>query len=465
MKIRFFGAAGNVTGSRFFLESKNSRLLIDCGLYQERQFIARNWDAFPVSPLMIDNVVLTHAHIDHCGYLPKFVKDGFKGKIFCTEPTADIAKIALLDSARLQEDDAEFKRKRHRKEGRAGRYPVVPLYTVNDARDVFGLFAPVAYDEGVNAADNIKVVFHDAGHILGASMIEIRVEEDGKVKKCIFSGDIGRWEKPILKDPSVFENADYVFMESTYGNRLHGNIENSVEKLRKIIVNTAQKGGNIIIPVFGIERAQELLYWVNLLLKENKIPPLVVFLDSPMAIDVTKVFKKYPEYFDEETKNLVESGESPFGFSLLKTISSINESKAINSIKGSSIIMAGSGMCTGGRIKHHLVNNIARPESTIVFVGYQAEGTLGRQILERPKKVRIFGHNHRVSARIEKINGFSAHADKNELLKWVSHFKNNPQKIFIIHGEKNVAREFASVLSGVVSSQIIVPDYLEEHFL
>ena len=463
MKIKFLGAAENVTGSRFLVETDKSRILIDCGLYQEREFRSRNWENFPVRPSEIDNVILTHAHLDHCGYLPKLAREGFKGKIFCTPPTAGIVQISLMDSAKIQEEDAKFKKRRHKRTGRKGAHPEIPLYTTKDARKVFSLFEKVSYQQEIQISPGIKATLYDAGHILGSAMVELKIEENGKEKILIFSGDIGRWDRPILRNPTLFEKADFVFMESTYGNRLHEEKEPSLKKLQRIIVETKEAGGNVVIPTFAIERAQELLYDINKLLKEDKIPHLLVFVNSPMAINVTEVFKKYPDYFDKEARALLKEDESLFDFPLLKMTRTTAESKAINYIKGTSIIMAGSGMCTGGRVKHHLVSNIVRPESTILFVGYQARGTLGREILERPKNVRILGQTYPVRARIEKINGISAHADKDELLKWVSGFRKPPQKIFIVHGEKEVAADFASTLRNKVKSEVIVPKYLEEH--
>ncbi|MBA7483927.1 Ribonuclease [subsurface metagenome] len=453
-----------VTGSRFLVEVGSSRILIDCGLYQEREFRARNWEVFPYEPSSIGSVVLTHAHIDHCGYLPRFVREGFSGKIHCTPPTFEIAEIALLDSAKLQVEDAEFKKKRHEMEGRKGVYPEVPLYTVEDAANVLPLFETIPYGKEIDISPGVRMTLHDAGHILGSEMVELKVRENGKEKTCIFSGDIGRWDRPVLHNPEVFRRADYVLVESTYGNRLHEEKEKEipVEKLRRVISETAEAGGNVVIPTFSIERAQELLFCISKLLRESKIPPLVVFVDSPMAIDVTDVFKKYPGYLDEKSQKVIKEGKSPFDFPLLKTTRSTAESKAINYIRGTSIIIAGSGMCTGGRIKHHLVNNIARKESTILFVGYQAKGTLGRQILERPEGARILGRVLPVRARIEKINGFSAHADRDELLRWVSGFKEAPGKIFVVHGEKESSSHFASILGSRFDSEVIVPEYLQE---
>ncbi|NOZ63468.1 MAG: MBL fold metallo-hydrolase [Caldiserica bacterium] len=465
MKIKFLGASQNVTGSRFLLENENHRVLIDCGLFQERALRFRNWEDFPVPPSSIDAVILTHAHLDHCGYLPKLVREGFRGNIFCTPPTREIAKIVLLDSAKLQEEDAAFKKKRHEKEGRKGPYPELPLYTIEDARNVFPHFATFPYGREFEITPEIKATFHDAGHILGSAIIEIKAKGRKQEKTIIFSGDIGRWDKPVLRNPTTFSEADYVIMESTYGNRRHEEEEVSREKLQEIIIETRQKGGNIVVPAFAIERTQELLYYLSELLREDKIPHLLVFLDSPMAIDVTEVFRKHAEYLNQDTKAFLNRKDSPFNFSLLKLTRSTEESKAINHIKGTSIIIAGSGMCTGGRIKHHLRNNITRPESTILFVGYQAKGTLGREILEKKEKVRIHGEIYPVQARIEKINGFSAHADRDELLKWAASFNNIRGKIFVVHGEEEASQDFARLMKEKLKSDSIVPEYLQEVLL
>lgn len=461
MKVKILGAGKNVTGSKFLIETEDKRFLVDCGLFQEREFKNRNWEKLPVNPENIDFIILTHAHLDHCGYLPKLVKDGFKGDIYCTEPTAEIVKIALLDSAKLQMEDAEKKRRRHEKEGRKGPYPEIPLYTVDDAESVFPLFRVFKYKEEISVSDKIRFSFNDAGHILGSSMIELKIRENGEEKKVIFSGDIGRMKKVILEDPTIFDYADFVFMESTYGNRLHEEENVSEEKLGKIIKQTVERGGNIVIPTFAIERAQELLYYLNSLLLADKIPHILVFVDSPMAINVTEVFEKYVEYFDKETQQLIRQGKSPFNFPLLKLTRTTHESKAINYIKGSSIIMAGSGMCTGGRIKHHLVTNITREESTILFVGYQAKGTLGREIVEGAKRVRILGKHYPVKARVEQINGFSAHADRDELFSWIEKIK-NVKNVFLIHGEEEAIQDFSSFLKERLKSEIYAPDYLEE---
>ncbi|HEX29918.1 TPA: MBL fold metallo-hydrolase, partial [Candidatus Poribacteria bacterium] len=443
VKLSFLGAAQNVTGSRYLLEFNGHKILVDCGLYQERELRGRNWDPFPVPPNTIDAVLLTHAHLDHSGLLPKLVREGFEGRIYCTAATSEISGIALLDSAHLQEEDAEFKRKRHKREGRKGPYPEIPLYTSEDARATFPLFHPVRYGESVQLGDGIEASFHDAGHILGSSMIKIDLSRNGWRRTILFSGDVGRWNKPILRDPTLFDEADYVLVESTYGDRLHEDPEDVEDMLADAVNLTWKAGGNVVIPSFAIERAQEVLYHLNELLLQDRIPHLMVFVDSPMAISVTEVFGHHPELFDEEMIELIRRRESPFDFPGLKMVRKVEESKAINHIRGTVIIIAGSGMCTGGRIKHHLVSNISRPESTILFVGYQAVGTLGRQIVDGAREVRILGRIHPVRARIVQINGFSGHADRDELFRWLSGLKGKPRHLFVTHGEPESAHSFA----------------------
>jgi len=465
IKLRFLGAAQNVTGSRYLLEVNGSRILVDCGLYQERKLVERNWDPFPAPPDSIEAILLTHGHLDHCGFVPKLVHDGFRGKIFCTAATSEIVKIVILDSAHIQEEDAKFKKERHKREGRKGRYPEIPLYTQDDAKESFPLFAPVQYEKQVQITDGVKASFHDAGHILGSSMIKLQISEGKEVRTIIFSGDVGRWDKPILNDPTIFDEADYVLVESTYGDRLHKDRKDIDELLCEIINSTRKAGGNIVIPSFALERAQEVLYHLNELLMEDRIPHLVVFLDSPMAINVTEVFKNHPELFDEEMMQLIRSGESPFDFPTLRMSRTTDESKAINHITGTAIIIAGSGMCVGGRIKHHLVHNISSPENTILFVGYQAVGTLGRQIVDGAAEVRILGGRHKVKARVEQINGFSAHADRNELLRWLSGLKKNPRHVFVTHGEPDAAKNFAGLLKEEKGWNVSVPEYKHEAIL
>ncbi len=457
--IRFLGAAQNVTGSRYLLEFKGSRILVDSGLFQERAMQERNWQAFPIPPKSIDAILLTHAHLDHSGFLPKLVKDGFQGKVYCTSATAEIAEIALLDSAHLLVEDAEYKQRRHAKEGRKGLYPEVPLYTEDDARNSFSLFSPCKFDQPREIADGIRATFCGAGHILGAAHVKIDIEDNAERRTLVFSGDIGRWDRPILKDPTLFEEADYLVMESTYGDRLHEDPENLDSMIEDVIQSTKRRGGNVVIPSFAIGRTQDLLYCLNGLLLERRVPHMMVFIDSPMAIRVTEVFKRHRELFNEEALELISEGNSPFSFTSLKMTPTVHDSKAINYIRGTVIIVAGSGMCTGGRIKHHLVNNIARQESTVLFVGYQAEGTLGREIVDGAKQVRILGEQYPVKAHVVQVHGFSAHADRDELLRWVSALKQPPRHVFVTHGEPEASKAFADLLRKDKGWDVSIPSY------
>ena len=462
IKLGFYGAARNVTGSRYYLEANGNKFLIDCGLYQERFLKDRNWDPFPIPPDTLDAVLLTHAHIDHCGLLPKLVREGFRGRIYCTDATADIAKIMLTDSARLQEEDAQFKKKRHEKEGRKGAHPEVPLYTVKDAEACYPLFYPVPYGKTLRLADGIEAVFHDAGHVLGSSNLMLKVDRNGESRKILFSGDVGRRNRPILRDPTLFKEADYIIVESTYGDRLHEDGDKIADELAEVINSTVKAGGNIVVPSFALERSQEILYYMNELLAANRIPHIMVFFDSPMAVSITEIFEEHLELFDKEAKAIIKSGKSPFSFPGLTRVSTTDESKAINQISGSIMIIAGSGMCNGGRIKHHLVSNISRSESTILFVGYQAVGTLGRQIVDGATTVRILGKKYKVKAKIVQMNGFSAHADKNELLHWLSAIKNQPRGVFVVHGEEEVSSSFASLIKEKLGWKVSVPQYKDE---
>lgn len=465
IKLTFLGAAQNVTGSRYLVEANDTIFLVDCGLYQERELRGRNWEPFPIPPQSLDAVLLTHAHLDHCGLLPKLSREGFHGPICCTAATAEITEIILMDSAKLQQEDADFKRRRHQREGRKGPYPEIPLYTTDDAKASFPLFSPIPYGETVEIGKGVEVSFHDAGHILGSSMIRVSVRQNGEERTILFSGDIGGWDKPILRDPTLFEEADYVLVESTYGDRLHERSENTASELAEVVNTTVKAGGNIVIPSFALERAQDLLYYLNKSLLEDRIPHLMVFVDSPMAVSVTQVFKHHPELFDEEMSELLRRRKSPFDFPGLNLVRTIDESKAINRITGSVIIIAGSGMCTGGRIKHHLVNNITRSESTILFVGYQAVGTLGRQIVDGAKEVRILGQYYPVRARVLQLNGLSAHADREQLLKWLSSLRMPPKRLFVTHGEPSASQHFASLVRGKTGWEIAIPRYQDEALL
>jgi metallo-beta-lactamase family protein len=446
LKIQFLGAAQQVTGSCYYVEAGGLRLLVDCGLFQERATLERNWAPFPVPPDSLDYVLLTHVHLDHSGLLPKLVREGFAGEILATAASADLLPLVLLDSARVQEEDAAYKKKRHQKEGRRGPHPEIPLYTEAEASRVSDYLHPVSYQTEITLKKQITARLHEAGHILGSAMIELSVREKGRTLSFLFSGDIGQRNKPLVRDPAVFEQADAVIMESTYGERNHQDPADIETMMTGIIKEAAGTGGNVVIPVFAVERAQELLFHLSRLVRKKLIPRLPVFLDSPMASDVTEVFLRHPECFDRETSGLFRSGQSPFEFAGLKITRTADESRAINSLRQPAVIMAGSGMCTGGRIKHHLRQNISRPESTILFVGYQAVGTLGRQIQEGRPEVRIFGELHPLRARIREIHAFSGHADRDGLLAWVGHFREPRPLVFLTHGEKEAADSLANTL-------------------
>jgi len=459
MKIQFLGANRQVTGSRYYLQAAGLQLLIDCGLYQERPYLERNWEPLRFPPDDIDFLLLTHAHLDHSGLIPRFVKQGYSGPILATAASADLAEIVLLDSAHILEEDAALKKKRHDKEGRQGPHPETPLYTSQEAERAFPLFEEVAYKDDVRLNDNLTVRYRDAGHILGSSMLDLEVKENGRQTRIIFSGDIGQWNKPLVRDPSVFDRADYVIMESTYGARDHDDLRKIEDRLALAINVTVGRGGNIVVPIFAVERAQEFLFYLGKLLREDRIPHLLVFLDSPMAVEVTKVFSRHVTDLDDQAQQLFRSGLRPLEFPGLKLLETSEESKAINRIKGSCIIMAGSGMCTGGRIKHHLMHNIERPESTILFVGYQAGGTLGRQILERTPEVRIYGKFYKVRAQIAQIEGFSGHAGRGDLLRWLNAFQAPPRRLFLTHGEEDAALSLAQFLKDQNHWQAEVPKY------
>ena len=467
LTLRFLGANRQVTGSCHYLKTGGACLLVDCGMFQERAFLARNWEPSSLRPKNLDALFLTHAHIDHCGLVPKLVREGFRGPIHATHATAELVKLLLEDSARIQAEDAAYKKKRHRKEGRRGTHPPVPLFTNKDVRRTLPLIRPVDYGQQVKVNDHATVKFHDAGHILGSAMIEVDVRTGQGMRRLVFSGDIGQWDRPIVRDPSVFAEADYIIVESTYGDRVHGDIgkgdkgENVESQLADVIARTVAAGGNLVIPIFAIERAQEMVYHIARLTSARKIPPVPVYLDSPMAARATEIFRSHRECFDDEAWRLINSGHSPLRFDGLHVVESVEESQAINRLKEPAVIMATSGMCTAGRIKHHLAHNISKSESTILFVGYQAEGTLGRQIVSGSPRVRIHGREHAVAANVEEIHGFSGHADGPALMRWLGNFQKPPRHVFVVHGEEQSSLALAETIRRDLGWEVSVPRYQE----
>jgi len=462
MRLKFLGANRQVTGSRYLLDAGGLRLVIDCGLFQERPYLSRNWEVPPFEPASIDYLLLTHAHLDHTGLVPRLVKLGFNGSIVTTEPSVDLAKIVMSDSAHIQEEDAAYKRKRHEKQGVTSRYPVEPLYSAQDAERAGKMLDGVKYNTPVPLNDHVTATWYEAGHILGSASLLLSVKEKGATRTILFSGDVGQHNKPLIRDPASLPGADYVILESTYGDRLHKDHGDVGDQLARIVKDTASRGGNVVIPTFAIERAQELMYYFGELLRENRIPRLPIFLDSPMAVDVTNVFRKYLDYMDSDYRQLLDAGKSPLQYPGLKLVRSVEESKALNFITGANVIMSSSGMCTGGRIKHHLKNNIGRADSTILFVGFQAVHTLGRIILDGVPEVRIHGRMWPVNAKIEQIFGFSAHGDRDDLLVWVSHFKQAPRRLLLTHGEESAALALADSIRAKHHWTVDVPHYGDE---
>ena len=437
MKIKVLGAAKTVTGSCYLIEYQDKKILVDCGMFQGHDEHL-NYEPFDFEPSELDMVLLTHAHLDHSGRLPKLVREGFEGRILSTSATLDLARIMLLDAAKLQEEEAETTSRRNL---RRGMEPVEPLYDVGDAIETVSFFGPgVKYDTRLEIYPGLYVTFRDAGHILGSSFLEI--EADGK--RLIFSGDLGNRDKPIVRDPESpkLHDVDHIFIESTYGNRLHKSIEESKHELLNAIKDTFERGGNVIIPSFAIERAQDLLYFIREFKETGEISrDTKVFLDSPLAIQATKIFRAHRECFDDEANELLKQHKDPFNFPGLVITRNVEASKEINKIESGAIIIAGSGMCTGGRVKHHLKHNLWREECSVIFVGFQAKGTLGREIVDGKDEVEIYGERIKVRAKIYTINGFSAHADRDILLDWLA--KTNPRGVVHpVHGEEETINIF-----------------------
>lgn len=451
MNIRFCGAARTVTGSCHLIEFKGGKILVDCGMRQGADKKGEyGEDRFPFNPAEISAVALTHAHIDHSGLLPLLVKQGFRGPITATEATAQLCTIMLPDSAHIQEQDAEWQ---NRKNQRAGRPLTEPLYTSADAANALKQFRPVGYSAVVELLPGVKARFNDAGHLLGSAAIEIWVEEDGKTTKLLFSGDIGRDDRPIINDPAEVKGADYLIVEGTYGDRNHELATDAAKEnsFANILRAGIARGGNIVIPSFAVGRTQELLYYIKRLIKKNKVPGLEktpVYIDSPLGIEATKVYERCSRgYYDAEAMEMAKDG-SPFDFPTLRVSRTADESKLINAGKGCSIIISSSGMCDAGRIRHHLKHNLFRQDSTILFVGYQAAGTLGRALLDGAKKVKLFGEEIAVNATIEQLSGFSGHAGRDELIEWIRAV-GSVSRVFLVHGEAETLDSFADAVRSL----------------
>lgn len=459
MQLGFLGASRNVTGSRYCLTAGKAKVLIDCGLTQEREHLYRNWDACPIAAHSIKAVLLTHAHLDHIGLVPRFVKEGFEGPIFATRPTVALARVMLEDSARIQAEDARYKQRRHRREGRRGPHPEVPLYSGDDVAMALELFRGVDYGRRMKIAPGLSAVWHDAGHILGSASLEVTATEGDRRRTFVFSGDLGQHDKPLIHDPTYFRRADYVVMESTYGDRDHPSEGDVVSQIERVIRRTLGRGGNVVIPVFAVERAQEMMFYISQLAHADRIPDVPIFLDSPLAYDTTEIFRRFESWLDDETRQLIRSAQPPLQFPGLRMTRTSAESIAINRHPGPCIIMAPSGMCTAGRIKHHLRQNVGRPESTILFVGFQAAGTLGRRLLDGDREVRIHGRQWPVEAEVVRIPGLSGHADRSGLLRWLQHFEVPPRKVFLTHGEEDAALALQQSIRELHGFEVIVPDY------
>ncbi len=459
-KLSFLGAAGTVTGSRFLLETRGKKILIDCGLFQgPKELRQRNWNPFPVDPAGVDYVIFTHAHIDHIGYFPRLCKDGFKGKAICTNPTADLAKILLLDSGHLQEEDAEWANKKKTSKHE----PALPLFTVEDAEKSLAFFEPHYYGEEIGLGNGITIKFKDAGHILGSSMIDLRLRDDDTRRKIVFCGDLGRPARAVLRDPAQVYDVEYLVLESTYGDRLHED-NDFYDSFIRVYNESIERGGVLVIPSFAVGRTQTLLYIIRELEEKKLIPSIPVYIDSPMALDATHVYERHIKSQDLSVRVMAINGKNVFKTSQLYLCDSRKKSKALNEIENRAVIISASGMVTGGRILHHLAQRLPNPKNTVLFVGYQAEGTRGRTIVEGHEEVKIYGDMVPIRARIENITGFSCHADYNETLAWLLGFNRPPKKTFIVHGEKAASESLADKIRDRFGWHCEIPK-LEESFL
>lgn len=460
MKLYFLGAARTVTGSFFVCETEKARFAVDCGMFQgTKEVRERNYQPFRIDPASLEFLILTHAHIDHCGLIPKLCKQGFKGPIFCTAATADLVAILLPDSAHIQEMEVARK---NRKLTRAGKPLLEPIYTIDDAMDSLKQVKVLNYDETFSPASGVSFRFRDAGHILGSAIVEMWIEENGEPIKLVFSGDLGNYNQRIIKDPTFIESADFLILESTYGDRLHESNTVRIEQLLEVIEFTMKKGGNLVIPSFAVERTQDLIYDLSLLYHEGRLPDgITVYVDSPLAIAATEIFKHEKECYDGETLELLRNNKNPFDLPIIKFTLTQEESMELNKIQGNSIIISASGMCEAGRIKHHLKHNLWRPESTILFVGFQAEGTLGRKLLDGEKVVTIHGESVAVKADIRSLDSYSAHADQAGIIQWLNGFKELPAEVILVHGEEKAQQTLAALIRDKYNIPVNIPNWLD----
>lgn len=457
MRIQFIGADRTVTGSMHHLIIDGKNYLLDCGLYQGKRKeafeINRTFEFF--SPKEIDALILSHAHIDHLGNIPTLVKYGFDGPIYCTPATKDLAEVMLTDSAHIQEKDVEFVNKRRKKQGKN---PFEPLYTTEDARHVFPLLKEVNYHDEFLIDEKVKVRFFDAGHILGSAIVFLTIHENGRTINLGFSGDLGRPNLPILKDPEKIPDVDYFICESTYGGRFHDHIEGTNAKLAEVLKRAAGRNGKIIIPAFSLERTQEIVYAFHKIFESQASPRIPIYVDSPLSTNATDVFRKHPECFDEDTLRFMKKYEDPFGFNKLTYITDAEDSKALNNSQGPMVIISASGMAETGRILHHLANNIEDPKNIVLMVGYCAENTLGRKLIEKEKTVKIFGEEKNVNAEVVVMNSLSAHADSDELTNYCNQFdKDKMKRIFLVHGDFDQQEKFSDRLKAIGFKDIVIP--------
>jgi len=456
--LHFLGAAGTVTGSKFVLECDGYRVMVDCGLFQGlKELRLRNWEPLPLNPASINDVVLTHAHIDHTGYLPRLVRDGFKGTVYATKATADLLTLMLPDSARIQEEDAEYANRK----GFSRHHPALPLYTEADAKAALRLIQGVNYEQDIRLSKFVNAQYTQAGHILGSGCVKANIHVPGDDPfSILFSGDLGRYDEPILNDPAPVHEADYLLIESTYGNRTHEDIDPK-DRLADIINETVARGGKVIIPAFAIGRTQLLIYYLRELEDANRIPVIPVIVDSPMGASATRFYAKHKQEHDLEMQRLAEDKRNALSTHRFKLIHGREDSKGLNRLHEPAVIISASGMATGGRIMHHLYHHLPNPKNTVVLVGYQAEGTRGRRLQNGEKTLRLLGEDVPVNAKIETVGSLSAHADSSEILRWLREFKRPPRKTFIVHGEPDAASALGQLITDKLGWDIAIPQYQE----